>query len=106
MVKPEGNQRPSTTNSSSSNFIRDPAVKAWGLLRANGICECCNKPAPFMTASGKPYLEVHHLIRLIGDGPNTPEKCVVVCPNCHRELHSGGNKNDMMKKLQQLIHSS
>ncbi|ELB2755723.1 HNH endonuclease [Vibrio alginolyticus] len=99
MVKPEGNQRPSTTNSSSSNFIRDPAVKAWVLLRANGICECCNKSAPFITASGKPYLEVHHLIRLIDNGPDTPENCVAVCPNCHRELHYGSNSKSITEGL-------
>lgn len=48
-------------------------MKAWILLRASGIFECRNKPAPFLTASGRPYLEVHHLIRLIDDGPvSTP----------------------------------
>ncbi|MDP4497517.1 HNH endonuclease signature motif containing protein [Vibrio cholerae] len=101
MVKPEGNKTPSTT--SSSSFIRDPAVKAWVLLRANGICECCNKATPFMTASGKPYLEVHHLIRLIDDGPDTLGNCVTVCPKCHRELHYSSNQKNLTEELKAFI---
>ncbi|HAS8628763.1 TPA: hypothetical protein I7793_06235 [Vibrio vulnificus] len=103
MVKPEGNQRPSTTNSPSSNFSRDPAVKAWVLHRANGVCECCHKPAPFMTTSGRPYLEVHHLIRLIDNGPDTPENCAALCPNCHRKLHHSPERDTLTGELREKV---
>jgi 5-methylcytosine-specific restriction protein A len=26
------------------------------------------------------------------DGPDTPDNVAAVCPNCHRELHHGGNR--------------
>ena len=31
----------------------------------------------------RPYLEVHHVIQWVDSGPDTPENCVAVCPNCH-----------------------
>ncbi|EKO3402020.1 HNH endonuclease [Vibrio fluvialis] len=56
-----------------------------------------------MTASGKPYLEVHHLIRLIDDGPDTPVNCVAVCPNCHRELHYSSEQSALTEKLKEIV---
>ncbi|HYF35086.1 MAG TPA: hypothetical protein VD994_07320, partial [Prosthecobacter sp.] len=42
-------------------FARNPDVIAEVLLRANGVCEKCHQPAPFLRrADGSPYLEVHH----------------------------------------------
>ncbi|MBY8114030.1 HNH endonuclease [Vibrio fluvialis] len=60
------------------------------------------KPWPILVdhyTSGNPYLEVHHLIRLIDDGPDTPENCVAVCPNCHRELHYGSKSKSITEGL-------
>jgi 5-methylcytosine-specific restriction protein A len=56
-------------------FERNPDVVAEILLKAKGKCERCKKSAPFLRCKdNSPYLEVHH---------------VVLCPNCHRELHYG-----------------
>jgi 5-methylcytosine-specific restriction enzyme A len=66
---------------------RSAAVHKYALLRGNGTCECCGKPAPFVSERGVPYLEVHHLKRLADDGPDHPLNVAAVCPNCHRELH-------------------
>lgn len=99
MVKPEGNAKPSASVIQTTTFARDPKVKAWVLRRANGICECCNQPAPFETDEGKPFLEVHHLIRLIDNGKDKPENCAGVCPNCHRRLHSGKGREDLTINL-------
>ncbi len=99
MEKPEGNAKPSTSITQTTTYARDAKVKAWVLKRANGICECCNEPAPFETDEGKPFLEVHHLIRLVDDGADKPENCAGVCPNCHRRLHSGKGRVDLTKKL-------
>lgn len=42
-------------------FARNPDVVAAVLLRAKGVCERCNSPAPFRRRSdGQPFLEVHH----------------------------------------------
>jgi 5-methylcytosine-specific restriction protein A len=70
-------------------FRRNPDVIAEVLLRAAGICESCREPAPFVRADGRPYLEVHHLIRLADGGDDTVLNAIAVCPNCHRERHFG-----------------
>ncbi len=74
----------------TSYFKRNPDVVVEVLLRANGICERCNKPAPFIRISDNtPYLEVHHLEPLAAGGGDTTENAIALCPNCHRELHFG-----------------
>lgn len=71
-------------------FDRNPDVVAEVLARANGICEKCNKPAPFNRKSNNtPYLEVHHIIPLSENGDDSIENCQALCPNCHRECHYG-----------------
>lgn len=78
---------------------RSRLVKTYALLRANGICELCEKPAPFVSEAGIPFLEVHHIFRLADDGPDQPENVAALCPNCHREAHFGKDKNQLKKQL-------
>lgn len=69
-------------------FSRNPDVVAEALIRANGICQACKRPAPFARRSdGSPYLEVHHKIPLANGGVDTVENAIAVCPNCHRRAH-------------------
>ena len=71
-------------------YARNPDVVAEVLSRANGICENCTQPAPFLRAKdNSPYLEVHHIIQLAHDGDDTVENAKALCPNCHREIHFG-----------------
>jgi 5-methylcytosine-specific restriction enzyme A len=70
-------------------FRRNPDVIAEVLLRADGSCEGCRKPAPFMRPDGRPYLEVHHRQRLADGGEDSVENAIALCPNCHREHHYG-----------------
>ncbi|WP_218916360.1 MULTISPECIES: HNH endonuclease [Eikenella] len=71
-------------------FKRNPDVVAEVLERAKGICEVCNNPAPFIRKSDdKPYLEVHHKIRLADGGEDSVENAIALCPNCHRNEHYG-----------------
>jgi 5-methylcytosine-specific restriction protein A len=81
---------------------RSRLVKTYALLRANGVCELCKKPAPFVSEAGIPFLEVHHIFRLADDGPDTPENVAALCPNCHREAHFGKEKDYLKKKLSKL----
>lgn len=75
-------------------FVRNQLVVAEVLFRANGHCEQCKKPAPFLRESDKtPYLEVHHIIRLADGGDDTVENAIALCPNCHRKAHYG-QKNE------------
>lgn len=68
---------------------RSLEVKLYALDRANGKCENCNKPGPFLDTNGIPFLEVHHINSLCDDGPDELDNVVAVCPNCHREAHFG-----------------
>ena len=65
---------------------RSTAIKLYAKKRANGICEGCNKTAPFETKFG-PYLEVHHLTRLADGGADLPQNVIALCPTCHRKAH-------------------
>ncbi|KPM00578.1 hypothetical protein AN167_07575 [Vibrio splendidus] len=97
--KPKGDAKPKTSTTTTTSYARSPEVKAWVLNRANGICECCNKKAPFETEEGKHFLEVHHILPLVEGGADTVENCAGICPNCHRMLHFGKGRENSSKLL-------
>lgn len=99
LKKPVGVDSPATTEVKVIQHQRDAKVKAWVLKRAKGRCECCEEKAPFTTESERPFLEVHHLIRLKDGGPDTIENCAAVCPNCHRALHYAIDRVERTKVL-------
>lgn len=71
-------------------YERNSDVVAEVLDRAQGVCQTCNKPAPFLKKSnGNPYLEVHHVKQLADGGEDTVANAIAVCPNCHRKAHHG-----------------
>jgi len=74
----------------SVGYRRNADVIVAVLNRANGVCERCRKPAPFLRkADGTPFLEVHHQTPLAEGGEDTTENALALCPNCHREVHHG-----------------
>ena len=74
----------------STGFRRNADVIVAVLRRANGVCERCEKPAPFIRRKDdSPYLEVHHWELLSEGGEDTVENAAALCPNCHREVHFG-----------------
>ncbi|HMP11481.1 HNH endonuclease signature motif containing protein [Hydrogenophaga sp.] len=84
------NKVPEAVQVLSRAFRRNADVIAEVLVRANGICESCHSPAPFLRAADNtPYLEVHHRITLASGGEDTVENAVALCPNCHRRQHFG-----------------
>jgi 5-methylcytosine-specific restriction protein A len=83
--------------------VRDAAVVAWVLDLANGVCECCRKVSPFIREDGTHYLEVHHLKRLADGGSDTISNAIATCPNCHRELHYGVNKEKRKLEIYGLV---
>ena len=101
--KAQGNQNPQQKTLESTQYERDPGVRADVLDRANGKCERCDKDAPFKKANGKPFLEVHHAIPLGEGGPDTVENAFALCPNCHREVHYGANKDEICQMLKDRI---
>lgn len=68
-------------------FLRDFGVVERARQRAAGRCEHCGNPAPFLTGAGLPYLEVHHVVPLSKDGPDSLDNVLALCPNCHRQAH-------------------
>ena len=80
-----------TSESSREYHKRSKAVKDYVLARADGVCELCKEPAPFTRRNGTPYLEPHHTLRVSDSGPDHPRWVGGICPNCHREIHSGVN---------------
>jgi 5-methylcytosine-specific restriction protein A len=74
----------------STAYYRSPDVISEVLFRAKGVCEGCNRGAPFNRKSnGTPFLEVHHRLPLAEGGDDTVENAIALCPNCHRERHFG-----------------
>jgi len=86
-TQPPGSKQPVRVETTTSAYVRDPAVKAWVLENANGKCELCLQPAPFTDAQGFPFLEVHHVTMLADGGADTISNAAALCPNCHRRLH-------------------
>lgn len=83
-------------------YKRSKAVKDYVLLRAGGICESCDDPAPFKKKDGTDYLEPHHTTRLSDGGLDHFKFVAAVCPSCHRQIHhgiGGDEKNSALMKL-------
>ena len=99
LAKPQGRTSPTKQTKETTSYDRDPKVVAWVLKNSGGNCESCKKPAPFVKPGGDFYLEVHHLRRLVDGGSDTVTNAVAVCPNCHRELHYGNERETVLKSL-------
>ena len=97
--EPIGNVTPKIIQTKISAYQRDAKVKAWVLKVANGICEGCGNVAPFYGTDGIPYLEVHHIRQLADGGSDTITNAVALCPNCHREMHYGIDRDRLISKL-------
>lgn len=84
------NRVPDTIQTKVTVFVRNPDVVVEVQNRANGHCEYCNNPAPFIRKSDNtPYLEIHHILPLSVGGEDTIDNAVALCPNCHRKAHHG-----------------
>lgn len=88
------NKKPEKIIVNHTIYYRNSNVVAEVLYRANGICEKCKQPAPFLRDfDNSPYLEVHHKTPLSEGGDDTIENALALCPNCHRKLHYGKKSN-------------
>lgn len=86
-----------TKQTTSSSFSRSPYIAQYAKRRANGFCQLCDNPAPFVAANGEPYLESHHVIWLSQGGQDSIENTVALCPNCHRKMHIINGQADVAK---------
>lgn len=99
LSRPEGENSPRKIQRDAASYARSAAVAAFVRQEANGVCECCSNPAPFLDENGLPFLEVHHVQPLSDQGADTVENAVAVCPNCHRMLHHSGERNEARARL-------
>ncbi len=100
----------STSGSAGSQAIRtiyerSKAVRDYVLLRSGGLCEGCEKPAPFTGRDGKAYLEAHHTHRLSDGGVDHPRYVAALCPACHREIHYGQSGHVLNETVKQRLAS-
>jgi 5-methylcytosine-specific restriction protein A len=100
---PNGTTHPQVVTSTTTAYVRDPAVKAWILKAANGMCEGCDRPAPFDGKDGLPYLEIHHIMPLSSHGSDTTTNAAALCPNCHRRCHFSLDRDEFKLALYQKI---
>jgi len=54
------------------------------LLRDIGSCEICGN-------NFLPILQIHHIKPLSKSGLNTESNVMLLCPNCHKTIHTLGN---------------
>lgn len=99
MKLPAGSQEPERRKVTSIAIIRDPAVKAYVLKLAGGLCELCRSEAPFIHQNGYPFLEVHHVKPLAEGGSDRVSNMVAVCPNCHRAAHLSADAENLAANL-------
>jgi len=100
-VPPAGQAAPRRSQTASGfHFSRDPSVKAWVLVEAQGRCECCGGTT-FVDQTGEPFLELHHVEWLSKGGADTIANAVALCPNCHRACHHAQDRD----KNRELLYS-
>jgi len=85
-----------------TEYDRSDDVRSYVLRRADGECEGCGEPAPFVNRDGDPYLHAHHVLELSAGGPDSPETVIALCPNCHYRVHHG---QDGDAYNQELMHT-
>lgn len=91
-----------TRNVLTTQFVRNEYIREYARVRANGICELCDNPAPFKDYYGNPFLETHHVIFLSKGGDDSIDNVVAICPNCHRKIHNLNLEEDVNKLLEKL----
>jgi|TARA_R110000737_G_scaffold314184_1_gene323877 hypothetical protein len=74
---------------------RNANIAAEAIHYAGYTCQYDPSHRSFLSAaSGKPYVEVHHLIPISQSNNanvslDVPANLIVLCPNCHRAIHYG-----------------
>lgn len=101
---PDGHLPAARVPRTSFERVRCPRVVEVVLRRAAGCCERPGCTAElFETDDGSPFLEVHHLDLLADDGPDHPENAGALCPSCHRRLHSGRDREELLPPLRAYV---
>jgi 5-methylcytosine-specific restriction protein A len=98
-AKQRSSTKPLERVTTTSTYVRDVYIAEASKRKANGICQLCEKPAPFNDKNGNPYLESHHIIWLSEGGSDELSNTVALCPNCHKKMHIVNGEMDVQKLL-------
>ncbi|PYF74354.1 HNH endonuclease signature motif containing protein [Pedobacter nutrimenti] len=77
--------------SSIVKAVRRPTQLKKAIIQRDGTtCKICRKEG-FIKKTGERYCELHHMIELNRNAPNTLQSwnVLVLCATCHRQLHYG-----------------
>ena len=99
---PKGILTPERAPGANTSYVRDPWVRAWVRQEADGHCEGCGKPAPFLKLD-LPFLEVHHVKPLAEKGSDRTSNAVALCPNCHRRCDHSDDSKEFTEALYQTV---
>lgn len=72
-------------NAKEKKYYRNPDIAYISKKYAKGICQLCQKAAPFQDKDGNPYLESHHIEWLSRGGKDRLDNVIALCPNCHKK---------------------
>lgn len=86
----------------TKTYSRDSIIAKEAKDRANGICQLCEKPAPFLDKHGEPFLQTHHIRWLSRGGSDSIDNTIALCPNCHQRMHILDDQNDVQFLLDKL----
>lgn len=98
-AKESQSEKTSVRNVVTTTYERNAYVSEYAKRRANGICQLCERKAPFKNKDGEPYLETHHIEWLSRGGTDTIDNTVALCPNCHRKMHVLDLEEDKKKLM-------
>lgn len=96
-LKDFDSQHPKTKLTEVEAVQRSAIVASIVKERAAGVCQLCDKPAPFYNKSGEAYLECHHVVWIARGGADEVYNAVALCPNCHRKMHILDEPEDVGK---------
>ncbi|WFR95708.1 HNH endonuclease [Rhizobium tumorigenes] len=94
---------PEGIKSETTRYRRNMLLRARVLQIANGSCELCKEEASFVTRSGAPYLEVHHVKALSNWGHDELANMAAICPTCHRNIHFGYDGKSLNDQLAEKV---
>lgn len=98
-AKQQSSIKPIERATTTWTYTRNIYIVEASKRSAKGICQLCEKPAPFNDKNGNPYLECHHIIWLSEGGADDLQNTAALCPNCHKKMHIVNDEMDVQKLL-------
>lgn len=92
------------STSVEETYLRSKKVVISALIKAEFKCEIDPNHFSFYNQLGRQYLEAHHIIPLsyqenFNNSLDVVANIVALCPNCHRNIHYGVNRNFLVSSL-------